>query len=176
MHRGINYVALETTFMDINETWRFYQSGQFILFKGLQEDWLSDSIGQRRPNSDFASEKGLDVLSALYQLSEVYEFAARLAQEGIFDKSTFIEVDLVDTRRRKLFFWPGTGRWLRRNYVCEVFSLPREGVFEVVDLIARSRELSFEHFLWLMERFGFDASSSVFKPDQQKFFERRYQS
>jgi hypothetical protein len=172
--RGIDYVGLEATFMAINETWRFYQSGQFALFRGLQEDWVSGSEGRRQPSLGPESEKGLDILSALYQLSEVYEFAARLAQGGVFDKSVFIEVNLVHTLNRQLFFWPGTGRGLRRHYVCRVSSLPREGVFEVVDLIARSREFSFEHFLWLMARFGFDASPMVFKPDQEKFFEGRY--
>ena len=180
IHLGLDYVELAITFLgSINETWRFYQSGLFVLYRGLREDWISEDTWwppQQKPNIEPGTR--LDILSALYQLSEVYEFAARLAQVGIFDNRLLLAVNLVGTEGRQLFFWPSSKYdfppLLLPPRECEIREIPREKTLDVADFVARSREYSFQHFLWLMERFGFDASPDIFEGDQEKLFERRF--
>lgn len=174
MGRGFNYIEMAVTIGSISEAWRFHQSGQFAFLRGLTEDWIQEEVGlfqEQGPNIEPGAN--LSILSALYHVSEVYEFATRLAQAGIFDDRVFLSVKLLRAEGRKLFFWSGD-RILSRKYVCKVRELPKEQTFDVADLIARSREYSLEHFLWLMERFGFDASPDVFKRDQEGFFQGRF--
>jgi hypothetical protein len=182
LHRGLNYIEVAVTaFGSVSETWRFYQSGQFALFRGLREDWMQEDTwlpSQVKP--DIEPGTRLDILSTLFQLSEIYEFAARLAQAGIYDESLFLAVNLVHTKGRKLFFWPSPKYdfppFIPSSAVCEIAELPKQDSFGVTDFIACAREYSFEHFLWLMERFALDVSRDVhvFKRDQEKFFEGRF--
>lgn len=172
MRRGLDYIQMATTFREINETWRFYQSGQFAFLRGLTEDWIKEDKWQAQ---GIEPQNKLSILSVLYQLSEMYEFAARLAQAGVFDNILVLKVNLVSTQGRELFFWPGSGmRWLGRTYTCDIPNLPKQESYIVTDFIARSRDYSFQHFQWIMGRFGFDISSDVFKRDQEKFFEGRF--
>ena len=48
MHRDLDYIQMSTIFLEINETWRFYQSGQFAFFRGLSEDWVEEEKWQAR--------------------------------------------------------------------------------------------------------------------------------
>lgn len=171
--RGVDHIGMNISFMDINESWRFFQSGQFAWFRGFSEDWYDGRDGIR---STFDGEPGafLSILSTLFQLSEIYEFVSRLAQDNIFDEQLHLTIKLVGTKNRQLFFWPSSGRWLRAKYTCTVESLPRENTYQVLDFIGRSRDYSYQHFLWLMERFGFEPSPDVFKDDQEKLFEGRF--
>jgi hypothetical protein len=174
LHRGLRYIEQATALGSIKETWRFYQSAQFAFARGLAEDWIEDEVwppGQQGPSITPGTKLG--ILSALHHLSEIYEFTARLAQTGIFDNKLFLSVNLVSTEGREVFFWGGD-RHLRPGHICSVPELLREKTYNATDFIARSREYSFEHFLWLVERFGFDASPEIFKRDQENFFHGRF--
>lgn len=175
LHLGLDYIELNTEFRSVKESWRFYQSGQLAFFTSLSEDWIEDDMfmlnDYRRaikPGSAF------EVISALYQLAEVYEFAARLAQYGIYGHDFHLGINLVGVKDRQLFFWPGSGRHLSVGYVCHINEAPRENSYTITDFIARSRDYTYSHFVWIMERFGFEPSEAVFKRDLEKFFEGRY--
>jgi hypothetical protein len=175
LHRGLDYIELNTEFRSTKESWRFYQSGQLAFFSALSEDWIADDT--LMPNDYRQGIKPglvLEVISALYQLAEAYEFVARLAQHGVYGRDFYLRINLVGVKGRQLFFWPGSGRYLSMAYVCQVIELPRENSYAVTDFIARSRDYTYSHFVWIMERFGFEPSEAVFKRDLEKFFEGRY--
>jgi len=164
LQRKLDHIEHCCAFRFINETWRFYQSGQFVYFGGLVEDWLENDPTQ--------SGSVLSILSVLYRLSEVYEFATRLAQQEVFGDSVVLKVNLVGMKDRLLWSQNPSEllAWgLERGYQCGVAELPRERTFEVGSLVAQSREHSFEHFSWVMDRFGFVPSDVIFKGEQAKF-------
>ena len=173
--RGPDYIELGVSFRSINETWRFFQSGQLAFFSGLAEDWVSeDPVLSEGFRNDLKPSTVLDILSVLHQLSELYEFAARLAQRDVYGDALVVNVTLANIKGRQLFYWPGQGRILSRRFSCLVPELAREARLSSVDLVAQSREYSYQHFLWLMERFEFEPSEAMFRRDQEKFFEGRY--
>jgi hypothetical protein len=164
-----------------HETWRLYQSGQFVLFRGFREDWMKEDSwfpSHQRP----AIEPGtrLGILTSLYQLSEIYEFAARLSQTGVLGNRFFLAVNLVNTNGRRLFYW-GSAKYdvpplIPPSTECQLEELPKQSIFDAVDFVARSRQYSFDHFLWLLERFNINISGGFpgFKQDQEKLFEGRF--
>jgi hypothetical protein len=167
LQRGLNFIEnpFSSIGLGVQEVWRFYQSGLFLLYRSLSEDW-SKSAGL-----DPAFERGtaLSILSTLYFVSEVFEFAARLAQEGIIAPEGYIQINLVGTKGRKLVFWGGD-RILFDTYTCNEKELPRSRILTGEEIVAERRDLAFNHFLWIMERFGFDAKPEIFRQDQEKFF------
>ncbi len=171
---GLNYIESGTDFPAKYEAWRFYQSGQFAFLGALGEDWLEEHpFLTKEERSRFAPGEHLNVLSTLYRLSEIYEFVSRLAQAGIFDDHLVLSIELVGTKGRRMVFWD-PGRYLGKNCICIEESLPKERTFAVADFISNAREYALQHFLWIAERFQVDASVSVFRRDQEKFFEGRF--
>lgn len=172
-NRFLDYIEVGTEFRGyVKEIWRFYQSGQFVFLSGLIEDWIDDA-----KDMGFQSGMGLAVKSTLYHLIEVYEFAARLAQRGVFADRLLVGVDLVGTKGRRLFSWKATEifEWgLERAYECSVPDLPRQTVFGTTDFIARSREYSRQHFMWIVERFGYEPQEAMVRREQERFFEGRF--
>lgn len=162
--RGLDFIEESISIRGINEAWRFYQSGQLIFYRSLTEDWREE-----RGTLVYKAGEILSILSALYAVSEIFEFAARLAQRGILMPEGFIRINLIGTRDRRLVFWGGD-RLLFDDYICGEKELPYQWILSSEKLIAEGREFAFQHFIWLMERFGFDASPEIFKPDQEKFF------
>jgi len=171
---GLNYVELQTDFRGKYEAWRFYQSGQFAFWSALDEDWLEEFPFRDTSNlPKFKPGESLSVLSTLFRLSEIYEFASRLAQVGLFDDQLYLSIELFGTKNRKMNFWT-PDRSMGMNCLCVEPSLPRARTFQTVDFVPRARDLALEHFLWIAERFQCRASEHVFRRDQEKFFEGHY--
>lgn len=166
---GLNHIETYVSFRELNDAWRFYQSALYIALRGLSEDWIPEERSWAETYDIRVGEK-LGIRSALFQLAEVYEFAARLAQTGVFGDRLFLKVNLVGTAERSLFYWPNEDRWLRRDYRCSVPELPREQQFQVADFVGRAREYALDHFMWLMERFGFSPPRDLFQGELDNFF------
>jgi hypothetical protein len=175
VRRGLDYIETHISFNGITEAWRLYQSSQLVFYSVIREDWAEEMTWLTpQQRADLPPEGKLEALSALRRLSEIYEFATRLTQEGVLGEQVVISINIVGTHGRELFIdsferalWPG-------QYICETTELPREVTVSAEDLIANSREYSFQHYRWLIERFNFDGSPEVFRHDQDKFFEGRH--
>jgi len=81
---GIDYLESIVDWSIHKELWRFYDSGQFVHFRGFKEDWLEES---HFDSSQYAcsSRTAFDGIDAIYTMTEIYQFANRLANEQIFD-------------------------------------------------------------------------------------------
>lgn len=60
------------------ELWRFYQNGQFVDFIGMEEDWLDQFHDWSLPEN-WRHGSYLGVENAVFQFTEMMEFAARLS-------------------------------------------------------------------------------------------------
>jgi len=172
LQRGLDYIELETDCPPHPEAWRFYQSGQFVFWSALGEDHLEHYPFQGT-GREVQPGEWLRVLSSLFRLSEVYEFAARLAQQGVLGDQLCLRVELNGTKGRVMEF-STPDRSMGMNCTCIEESLPRERVFRTSEFIPKARELALQHFIWLSERFQCKALEHVFRRDQERFFEGRY--
>jgi hypothetical protein len=169
--KGLDYIELETDFPLHPESWRLYQSGQFAFWRALGEDNLDKFPG----GSPYEAQPGewLGVITTLYELSEIYEFAARLAQTGIFADQLQLGITLLGVQGRKMEFHT-PARSMGMDCECIELSLPRSKAHRTADFIPRARDLALQHFLWITERFQCPGTERVFRRDQEKFFEGRF--
>ncbi len=171
LRRGLDYIELETDFHLHPEAWRFYQSGQFIFWRALGEDNLENFPGGKP--RDVQPGEWLGVLATLFELSEAYEFAARLAQEGALSDRFLLDIKLSGLEGRIMEF-STPDRSLGMECRCIEKELPRVREYLTAEFVPQARELALQHFLWITERFQCLGTARVFRRDQERFFEGRY--
>ncbi|MGN6276831.1 MAG: hypothetical protein ACTHNP_13010, partial [Solirubrobacterales bacterium] len=99
--RGDDWVGqdIDATVVDQYEAWRFFASGQFAHLRSVSADWRSGSEALRVPEG-FKSL--IEVWEILFYLTEVFEFAARLALSPGGDEQMVISASLYDLEDRGL--------------------------------------------------------------------------
>ena len=159
--------------MDIKEYWRFYQSGQFIHYTAFIEDyhelsWQSSMYAGGKP------DKYLEIISTLYRLTEIYEFAARLASRTILSPGATVSIKLVGTEGRHLVF-EHIRRLLSRPYRCKLPEINLERTYAEPELRGEASALALTAAVHVYERFNWnDPPREVFAEDQKKLLERRF--
>jgi len=171
---GEDWVESGCDFQGLIEYWRFYQSGQFVHHFAHREDYELDSKTlQRLSVSTPSSRRYLSILSSLYRVTEIFEFAARLASKDVLSPAAEISIKLTGTEGRQLFFWE-PGRDLRRAYICRIREIPWSKTFPVHDLLAQANEFALDTTVAIFERFNWmEVPRGMFSEEQKKFLERR---
>jgi len=155
------------------ELWRLYQSGQFVHLFAMREDWVEGTpmpgLGNVKPGTLLSYE------STLYTITEIFLFAARLAQRMALGPEVIVEYSLVDLLNRKLeTFNPGRDSlFLVPRATALGHSYERIVTEKAERLVAGAPEIALEQALDLFERFGWDASRESLQEEQRKFLERR---
>lgn len=144
------------------EAWRYYQSGQFVHYLAIWEDW-NEGIDNPR---NTAYTRVLSIISTIYLLTEIFEFASRLGTKRYLGDSCDITITLHDTKDRILIFREG---FLPTNYIANIPEISYSVPLAVSDLIGNTDNHAldaakhiFERFKWL----SFDGNG--FKPVQKK--------
>src|SRR6266571_1988298 len=158
--RGNDFIeaATEAAFISHLEVWRLYQSGQFVHLFAMREDWVEGTpmpgLGNVKPGTLLSYE------STLYTITEIFLFAARLAQRMALGPEVIVEYSLVDLLNRKLeTFDPGRDSlFLVPRATALGHSYERTVTEKAERLVARAPEIALEQTLDLLERFGWDAS------------------
>lgn len=169
---GIDYVEQSIDWQDKLEFWRYYQSGQFVHYFAMWEDWQDQ---RTLWGASIASKPGelLSIIGAVYLFTEIYEFASRLALKGCLGKNCRISVTAHGTKERVLTMLD-PGRLLFESYRSALDSIPRDITVPSDKLIANSAELALDHAVWLFQRFNWDnVPRAVLQQDQRKLIERR---
>jgi len=152
------------------EFWRMTKSANFYHLLALREDWMEDVEYRLK------GKKWLGVLRTLYTLTEIFEFAKRLATQNIFDDNMIIDIKLYDLKNRQLvvdsynrvpFMFPRIAKitepW---NYHTQSFS--------VNDVQNKPDQLALDAFLDLIYLFEWENPPiETFKNDIQKFLQGR---
>ncbi|HEX6087326.1 MAG TPA: hypothetical protein VF266_22535, partial [Thermoanaerobaculia bacterium] len=90
---GETWVAAWSNFMGHLEYWRFYQSTQFLYLGSVREvtepEWTAKlrrtMYSHAHANTDIDSVPGfLSLTNSIYNITEIFEFATRLAQAQIY--------------------------------------------------------------------------------------------
>lgn len=170
---GEDWIESSCDFQGLIEYWRFYQSGQFIHHFAFREDYELDPNKLSMDVPPSPSGRYLSILSSLYRVTEIYEFAARLASKSVLSPAVEISIKLVGTKERQLFFW-NPGRYLRKAYICQIPEMTLTNTYSMPDLLSHANELALDATGWIFERFNWaEVPRGVLSEDQKKLLERR---
>ncbi len=164
------------------EFWKLYLNGQFVHYFSMIEDYeMSEEQKQKAINSfpfsklDKNNQRFLSIINALYTITEIYFFAAKLAKSANFGKETEIIVELGNVEGRTLFFWGESFRHLFQANTCRYQPIEEKRIFQTEELIKNPAELALDFTMDIFKEFNWkDASKDVFTGDQKKLIERRF--
>lgn len=177
--QGTNWIASWIDFAGHMEYWRFYQSGQFLHLSAVREcidsRWGKELKDAMRRNLshlttfDWSKVNGyVDIQNLNCTISEIFEFAARLSQHGIYEGTVTIEVEL--RKSRGLLLAAGPGRLWNIDCIAKEENLGRAWEVGSDDLVASGAGHALEATRWFLERFGWiPPNMDPLKKDQERF-------
>lgn len=170
VRNGQDWIEGGSDFVSHVEYWRFYQSGQFVHHFAMAEDYEQKAFGPQRRSQGAPL---LSILSTLFSVTEIYEFAARLCAKDILQPSVEINVRLFGTEGRTLTFWqPGRHTW--GTYTCTLPDVQYEQQHGLDELLGGAQGLAISTVVSLFERFNWVAPPlSLLQNEQQKLIEHR---
>lgn len=178
---GTDHVAGWTDFGGYLEYWRFYQSGQFLTLMAVREArneaWAEQLRTLARSHYGSSSESEgapgfFSVLNFLYTVTEIFEFASRLAEASVY--SGAIEVTVHVRGAQGFGLLPESDRAWWEHFPLPQGSLGRSWLLPADELVAGSGAAALAATVWFFERFGWvDVSSESLALDQRKFLEKR---
>src|SRR5207248_1641499 len=112
-------------------------------------------------------------IDAIYRITEIYEFASRLAAKNIFGNDMHITVTLHGMKNRTLVVTDSRRKFFA-DYTCRIDDLPFAKTVTVEKMMAESADLALENIQWFFERFNWSqVPVDSIKNDQRKLLERR---
>lgn len=163
------------------EFWRMTQSSNFFHLIALWEDWR----GKVKYNNMWSDEniyfnegEWLGVLGALFRITQIFEFAKRLASQNIFDENVLIDIKLHGIKDRILvvdsFNKVGFRQIDEKKATGDNTWSYTEKMFSVTELLNKADELALKAFQDLVFVFNWDnPPMDSLKDDQRKFLEGR---
>ena len=182
IQQGSDYYGTWVVFANY-EYWRFYESAQLIHYHGIREnvdEMYNAKIKEatqsnlRWAKPDWSTVHGyIDIINFLYTVTEVFEFAARLARFLELDELMQIDISLRNIEGYIL----GVSDWERGwnfLYRCAQSSLSNSWDIEAKKLDVDSAPYSLAAVKWFFERFGWaDANMPALEDAQSAFLKRR---
>lgn len=162
-------IAGKTEWQYYREVWRFYRSGQFSYLGGIHEDWIDQVEFPRWGPPANLRERGslLGVGDTLFRMTEIFEFASRLAVTPAGGDAIHIKVEVHNLKDRMLWVDNPNRFPMERDYRADVETYVSEDQFAAAQLAAEARTLAAQWALELFRRFGFSPPLSMLL-DQQK--------
>ncbi len=154
------------------ELWRMYQSGQFLHFLALRDDWSELSGWGITGNRDVKVGKSLNTIGeVIYEFTEIFEFLSRLAKNGLYDEGVKVSIELHNTKGRVLT--TSGNRILFGEYISDMETIPYERVCSKEEMITEPKELAFDAILHFFERFNWpNIPTETIKNDQENLLNR----
>jgi len=89
---------------DHKEFWRMYQSGEFILYLALCEDWLEEASEQQNLHEKIKPMSSLRIVEGVeFRMTEIFVFLSQLGTAGIYDDGVHVSITLHNTENRELW-------------------------------------------------------------------------
>ena len=160
------------------EYWRLYRSGQFIHLFALHEDHMEsiENLPSIRSSPQQAETPGgyLLINWTTYTLTEVFEFAARLANKGVLHPSVFISVGLHNVENRRLIPFSEDSGFFFQDYVCQSdVPITIEKLIPQDELVVNPDNLALDFATEIFERFNWDKPSRQILGEYQKRLRER---
>lgn len=181
---GQNWVGSAVQFGNHLEYWRLYQSGQFIHYQAVREvldaDWHQKLLGAARSHASWRTDIAWDkvpgffsLLNFLYTVTEIFEFAARIAQAGVYSGEISIDIGLRGVKGFVLT--PEIDRAWMDVRAASADKIEHVWNVHSRDLVAGSSEAALDACVWFFERFNWmQANVEQLRRDQTKFMSGRW--
>ncbi len=179
-----NYIASWANFMGQIEYWRFYQSSQFLHLSTVREvtepGWTEKLRKRARSRIIFHPEpidwdkvKGFFSLpNTIYTFTEIFEFAARLCQRGVYVGNIIIDVQISDVEGFVLVA-EGERAW-HHYYATSCTELRCSWSYSNRELLTGVVDIVLDSLVWFFERFGWlDAPREALKAEISSFLGKR---
>ena len=167
LHIDTDWIGKAVSWEHYLELWRFYQSGQFIHWSGMREDWRDRSSLWPSPQSGWKPGADLVAHDAVFRLTEIFELAARLARSQAGDQQMHLEIVVSGLNGRALCDLPG--RWpFHRKRSASVSELPYKVDLSQLQLFTKAKELALEPAIELFRRFGWDPPQDLLRDIQDE--------
>jgi hypothetical protein len=167
--QGTDWIAGAANQSVFIEYWRLYQSGQFIHHLALREDHMG-RLGLFHPQF-FVPGKGkryLAVTASICMITDIIEFAARLAYREILVPQAVICLELHKMAGRELTYMM-PGRRLPGSFWFKDESVRLEHIYSSEELIGRPRDIAGDLAIELFRNAGWDAPRSLVMDDQSRY-------
>jgi len=165
--KNITWIGQECDWGHFLESWRFYQSGQFVHFGGIWHDWR-DQSDLWPAEKDWRPGALLGVAGTVFHFSEIYELAARLALSDAGDDLLHIEVKLSGLKNRSLWNDDPLRMGFVHQYRTSMDEFPSIVEVSRTELIANPNNLAIKEVQQLFARFGWNPSLEHLKAFQPK--------
>jgi len=166
---GHDWIELSSDWAGHLEYWRLFMSGQFVHHFAAFERF------RELPWSP-APKRYLLVDSVVFTMTEIHEFASRLARYAAFEGDVEITIELKGTKGRHLASWWPEDAMLHNltRYKCDVDVVPVCSVIDAADLQVRTSELALKAAIRILEGFGwFNPPRYLLAEEQCKLLEKR---
>lgn len=177
---GSRWVAAWSNFMGHLEYWRFYQSTQFIYLGSVREVTESDWGKKLRRTQHFIDRQDvsdapgfLSLVNFVYNVTEIFEFAARLSQAGVYFEPLELAIKLTGINGFILAADPD--RAWPNAYSASESELTFRQTLTPAELVANAPDLAVNCTVWFFERFGWlNPNISAIRTDQQRLLARKF--
>ncbi|MEX1179446.1 MAG: hypothetical protein WEB63_01345 [Cucumibacter sp.] len=167
--RAVDYVENWIEWDVHVEFWRMYRSSQFLHYRALWEDLDSDR-DNGRPRQ---SAKVLSVGSAIYTITEIFEFIFRLHRSGLYQFGATLQFSLENSFHRQLWINDPNRAPFSEDKITGATRIPIDRSFSSADLEGADHKLSMSAILELFSHFGWDAAESTIVGQQTRFLSRQ---
>ena len=135
------------------ESWRLYQSGQFLSLRGISYDWR-DQSSVWPADKNWRRRDLLIVEQTLFTLAEIFEFAARLSNTAAGDDPMYVDIIFGGLEGRAL----AVSDFRRIDSVAgtraQIQEYPQKFVVPSAELVAEPRSRAIRASQELFRRFG----------------------
>jgi len=165
-----DWIGQETKWNQYLEFWRFYQSGQFVVFRAMDEDWRDQSSLSPAPK-DWKPGSLLSVEETVRQLAEIFEFAARLSFTEAGDEVMRLRITIAGLQGRSLSV--ESPRRPLKGKTASIQELPYQIDLSRLQLVAEPRDLSLAPAIEIFQCFSWDPGLEILRDMQENSLRRR---
>jgi len=154
---GENYYQGWIDWAAHKEFWRVYQSGQFIHYLALREDWFDQDDWHQELAKEIKPMSSLGINgSIVYQMTEIFEFLSRLTNVGIYDEGVDISISLNNAENRKLWIEDDNRVPFFQSYKTVAKKIEYVEDFTKDQILIESKELALNVIKHVFDKFGWD--------------------
>jgi len=147
------------------EFWTMFLNGHFYHIFACMEDGLS----KVEPG------KFLGLITTIYSLTEIFEFASRLAQKEVLGNSVKISVTLHNMLNRTLKTFDFKRFPFLYAYTCKEKTIPLTCILTIDDLISQGHEKAVDFAIKIFHLFNWlNVRRKSIIDEQKKFLEKRF--
>lgn len=157
----------------IKEFWRMYRSGQFIHIFGMREDWVAEDSWHSAANKVWEPGAALSVISTVYTVTEIFEFASRLTKRGIYGEGIRIALSLHNTPGRALRLDDPNRIPLSMNYKTGANDISFDWQYSSNQVLSKSKDLAFDAIVQIFDRFQWHSpNKDSIRRDQERLLSK----